>query len=42
LVNKTSLGYPAAVVDLLPTMAKHLEIIIPKKVSIKLDGVALN
>ena len=42
LVNKTSLGYPPAVVDLLPTMAKHLEIIIPKKVSIKLDGVALN
>ena len=42
LVNKTSLGYPAAVVDLLPTMAKHLEIIIPKRVSIKFDGVALN
>ena len=40
--NKTSLGGPAAVVDLLPTMAKHIEIIIPKKVRNKLDGVALN
>ena len=42
LVNKTSPGSPAAVVDLLPTMAKHLQINMPKKSSLKLDGVPLN
>jgi predicted AlkP superfamily pyrophosphatase or phosphodiesterase len=42
LANKTSPSIPAAVVDLLPTMAKHLEIYIPKKVSKNLDGVILN
>lgn len=32
---------PAAIVDLLPTMAQHLEINIPKKIRRQLDGVSL-